>query len=180
MDEWKKSRRASRKDDDQLWGRFRAAQDVFFQARAEANAAVDAEFAANLVVKEALLEEARALLPINDLAAAKAKLDSIRGRWEDAGKVPRGDLQRIESALRQVEDAVKSAEEEQWRRSNPETKARSNSMLSQLQETIAALEADLAAAQAKGNAKQIASAQEALDARRMWLSTLEKSAADFE
>lgn len=32
MDEWKKSRRASRKDDDQLWGRFRAAQDVFFQA----------------------------------------------------------------------------------------------------------------------------------------------------
>ncbi len=28
MDEWKKSRRASRKDDDQLWGRFRAAQDV--------------------------------------------------------------------------------------------------------------------------------------------------------
>lgn len=51
---------------------------------------MDAEFAANLVVKEALLEEARALLPINDLAAAKAKLDSIRGRWEDAGKVPRG------------------------------------------------------------------------------------------
>ena len=38
----------------------------------------------------------------------------------------------------------------------------------------------VAAAQAKGNAKQIASAQEALDARRMWLSTLEKSAADFE
>lgn len=34
MDEWKKSRRASRKDDDALWSRFRASQDVFFQARA--------------------------------------------------------------------------------------------------------------------------------------------------
>ncbi|GAA1411505.1 hypothetical protein AUR04nite_01800 [Glutamicibacter uratoxydans] len=180
MDEWKKSRRASRKDDDQLWGRFRAAQDVFFQARAAANAKIDEEFAANLVVKEALLEEARALLPIQDLATAKAKLDSIRDRWEAAGKVPRGDLQRIESALRQVADAVKGAEDEQWRRSNPETKARSNSMLSQLQDTIAALEDDLKAAEAKGNAKQIAAAQEALDARRMWLSTLEKSAADFE
>jgi len=180
MDEWKKSRRASRKDDDQLWGRFRAAQDVFFQARAAENAKIDEEYSQNLVVKEALLEEARALLPIKDLSAAKAKLDSIRDRWESAGKVPRNDLQRIESALRQVEDAVKGAEDEQWRRSNPETKARSNSMLSQLQDTISALEDDLAAAQAKGNAKQIAAAQEALDARRMWLNTLEKSAADFQ
>lgn len=180
MDEWKKSRRASRKDDDQLWSRFRAAQDVFFQARAAQNAKIDEEYSQNLVVKEALLEEARALLPIKDLATAKAKLDSIRDRWEAAGKVPRNDLQRIESALRQVEDAVKGAEDEQWRRSNPETKARSNSMLSQLQDTIAALEDDLAAAQAKGNAKQIAAAQEALDARRMWLNTLEKSAADFQ
>ncbi|UTT38199.1 DUF349 domain-containing protein [Glutamicibacter mishrai] len=180
MDEWKKSRRASRKDDDQLWSRFRAAQDVFFQARAAENAKIDEEYSQNLVVKEALLEEARALLPIKDLATAKAKLDSIRDRWEAVGKVPRNDLQRIESALRQVEDAVKGAEDEQWRRSNPETKARSNSMLSQLQDTIAALEDDLAAAQAKGNAKQIAAAQEALDARRMWLNTLEKSAADFQ
>ncbi|CBT75955.1 MULTISPECIES: DUF349 domain-containing protein [Glutamicibacter] len=180
MDEWKKSRRASRKDDDQLWSRFRAAQDVFFQARAAANAKIDEEYSQNLVVKEALLEEARALLPIKDLAAAKNKLDSIRTRWEAAGKVPRNDLQRIESALRQVEDAVKGAEDEQWRRSNPETKARSNSMLSQLQDTISALEDDLEAAKAKGNAKQIAAAQEALDARRMWLSTLEKSAADFQ
>lgn len=180
MDEWKKSRRASRKDDDQLWSRFRAAQDVFFQARAAANAKVDAAYAENLVVKEALLEEARALLPIKDLAAAKGKLESIRDRWEAAGKVPRNDLQRVESALRQVEDAVKGAEDEQWRRSNPETKARSNSMLSQLQDTIAALEDDLAAAKAKGNAKQIETAQEALDARRMWLNTLEKSAADLQ
>ncbi|TAP27369.1 DUF349 domain-containing protein [Arthrobacter sp. S41] len=180
MDEWKKSRRASRKDDDQLWGRFRAAQDVFFQARTEANAKIDAEYSENLVVKEALLEEARALLPIKDLATTKTKLEKIRDRWEAAGKVPRNDLQRVESALRQVEDAVKGAEDEQWRRSNPETKARSNSMLSQLQDTISALEDDLAAAQAKGNAKQIEKAQEALDARRMWLNTLEKSAADFE
>ena len=67
MDEWKKSRRASRKDDDQLWSRFRAAQDVFFQARAAANAKIDEEYSQNLVVKEALLEEARALLPIKDL-----------------------------------------------------------------------------------------------------------------
>lgn len=180
MDEWKKSRRASRKDDDALWSRFRASQDVFFQARAAENAKVDAEYGENLIVKEALLEEARVLVPVKDLSITKQKLDSIRSRWEVAGKVPRADLQRVESALRQVEEAVKGAEEEQWRRSNPETKARSNSMLSQLQDTIAALEDDLEAAKKQGNAKRIAKAQEALEARQMWLNTLEKSAADLD
>ncbi|GAA1496511.1 DUF349 domain-containing protein [Paeniglutamicibacter kerguelensis] len=180
MDEWKSSKRASRKDDDALWARFRAAQDVFFEARQNANAAIDEEYGANLVVKEALLVEAKALLPIKDLAATKKLLESIRDRWEAAGKVPRADMQRVESSLRQVEDAVRSAEDDQWRRSNPETKARSNSMLTQLEDAIAGLEEDLAKAQAKGVESKIRSAQEALDARRLWLETLQKSAADFQ
>lgn len=180
MDEWKASKRASRKDDDALWARFRAAQDVFFEARAATNAAIDEEFGANLIVKEALLVEAKALLPIKDLAATKKLLDSIRDRWEAAGKVPRADMQRVESSLRQVEDAVRSAEDDQWRRSNPETKARSNSMLTQLEDAIAGLEADLAKAQAKGVESKIKDAQEALDARRLWLETLQKSSADFQ
>ena len=54
---------------------------------------IDQEFGANLAVKEALLAEAQALLPVNDLAAAKKSLQSIRDRWEEAGKVPRGDMQ---------------------------------------------------------------------------------------
>ena len=180
MDEWKASKRASRKDDDALWARFRAAQDVFFEARAATNAAIDEEFGANLIVKEALLVEAKALLPIKDLAATKKLLDSIRDRWEAAGKVPRADMQRVESSLRQVEDAVRSAEDDQWRRSNPETKARSNSMLTQLEDAIAGLEADLAKAQAKGVESKVKAAQEALDARRLWLETLQKSSADFQ
>lgn len=180
MDEWKSSKRASRKDDDALWARFRAAQDVFFEARAAENAAIDEEYSANLVVKEELLVEAKALLPIKDLAATKKLLESIRDRWEAAGKVPRNDMQRIESSLRQVEDAVRSAEDDQWRRSNPETKARSNSMLTQLEDAIAGLEDDLAKAQAKGVESKIKAAQEALDARRLWLETLQKSAADFQ
>ena len=179
MDEWKLSKRASRRDDDALWQRFRAAQDVFFEARKNANDAVDAEFGANLVVKEALLEEARTLVPVKDLASAQKSLNSIRDRWEAAGKVPRGDLQRVESALRQVEDAVKNAEDEQWRRSNPETKARSNSMLSQLEDAIADLEKDLEKAKAKGDARSIAKAQEALDARQAWLETVRRSASDL-
>src|SRR6185312_3869185 len=95
MDEWKASKRASRKDDDALWARFRAAQDVFFDARARANEELDQEFEANLAAKEAILAEARALLPIKDLAAAKKAFEPIRDRWEAAGKVPRSAMQRM-------------------------------------------------------------------------------------
>src|SRR5699024_613850 len=67
MDEWKAAGRASRKDDDALWARFRAAQDVFFEARQGHNEALDAEFEENLKVKLALLEEAERLVPVKDL-----------------------------------------------------------------------------------------------------------------
>jgi hypothetical protein len=179
MDDWKASKRASRKDDDALWARFRAAQDKFFAARQAANQAIDQEYSANLVVKEALVAEAQALLPITDLGAAKKALQSIRDRWEEAGKVPRGDMQRIDGGLRKVEDAVKAAEDDQWRRSNPETKARTNSALSQLETAIAGLEEDLSKAERQGDERKIADAREALEARRQWLDTLQKSAQDF-
>ncbi len=179
MDEWKASKRASRKDDDALWTRFRAAQDRFFSARKSANEAIDEEYGANLSVKEALLVEARQLLPIKDLAAAKKSFQSIRDRWEEAGKVPRGDMGRVEGKLREVEEAVKAADDEHWQRSNPETKARTNSALSQLEATIAALRDDLEAAEKAGDAKRIKTAREALDAREQWLQMLEKSAKDF-
>ena len=72
MRAWKQVPRGHRREDDKLWARFRAAQDVFFNARNEAEAAQDAVYAENLKVKEALLEEARALLPVEDIEAAKA------------------------------------------------------------------------------------------------------------
>ncbi|MET4135905.1 hypothetical protein ABIC21_002122 [Pseudarthrobacter sp. PvP090] len=179
MDEWKASPRASRKDDDALWARFRAAQDVFFTNRQAANDEIDQEYGANLVVKEALLAEANELLPIKDLAATKKALQSIRDRWEEAGKVPRADMGRVEAGLRKVEDAVRHAEDENWKRSNPETKARTNSALSQLESAIAGLRDDLAKAERAGDERKIKAAREALEAREAWLEQLEKSASEL-
>lgn len=179
MDEWKASPRASRKDDDALWARFRAAQDVFFTSRQAANEEIDQEYAANLTVKEALLVEANAILPVKDLAAAKKALQSIRDRWEEAGKVPRADMGRIEAGLRKVEDAVRHAEEEAWQRSNPETKARTNSALSQLEAAIAGLQEDLDKAEKAGDQRKIKAAREALEARQAWLDQIQRSASEL-
>jgi hypothetical protein len=178
MARWKAAGRASRADDDALWARFRAAQDAFFQARDEVNAATDREFGANLEVKEALLVEAEAIDVSRGLAAAKSALRSIQDRWEAAGKVPRGDIQRVEARLRAVEATVRDADQAEWRRTNPETRARAEGAAAQLENAIAQLEADLAKAQAGGDARKVKEAQAALDARRSWLEQVQRAAEE--
>ena len=119
MDRWRAAGRASRADDDALWERFRAAQDAFFAAKDEVAAAEDEEFRANLAVKEELLTEAEAILPVTDLEAAKAALRAVQDRWEPAGKVPRADLERVEKRMRRIEAAVREAEDKRGRRPTP-------------------------------------------------------------
>ena len=180
MTRWKSAGRANRKDDDALWARFRGAQDAFFAARDAANAEIDAEYGENLVVKEAILAEAEALLPIKDLAQAKVSLRSIQDRWEAAGKVPRGDVQRVEGRMRAVETAVRDAEQAKWTRTNPETRARAEGAAAQLEAAIVGLEEDLVKAQAKGDARKIKDAEAALAARRSWLEQVVKAAEDAQ
>ena len=176
MEEWKKAGRASRKEDDALWARFRAAQQVFFDARRAKDAATDAEYAENLKVKEALIVKAEALLPVKNVKAAKKALRPIQDAWEEAGRVPRSALRRIEGRMRAVEDAIREAENAEWRRTDPETKARAEGLAGQLEDSIAALEKDLAAATAADDAKKIAEAEAALTARRAWLEQVRRSA----
>ncbi|MDQ1571291.1 MAG: hypothetical protein QOF79_1965, partial [Actinomycetota bacterium] len=59
-----------------------------------------------------------------------------------------------------------------WQRSNPEKQARSEGLASQLHDAIARLESELADAKASGDKKKVAEAQEALDARKVWLNAL--------
>ena len=178
MAQWKSAGRANRPVDDALWARFRTAQDAFFAARDAASAATDSEYQANLVVKERLISEAEGLLPVKDLAATKSALRSIQDRWDAAGKVPRADVQRIEARLRAVEQTVRDADEHQWRRGNPETRARAEGMEAQLEQAIAGLEADLTAANAAGDARKSAEARTALEARRAWLEQVQRAARD--
>lgn len=173
MDEWKKSPRASRKDDDALWARFRAAQDVFFKARDAANAEVDREYETNLKAKEQILQDAEQHLPFKNIDTARSVMKDIRARWDEAGRVPRKDMSRMEAGFSKLERALTELENEHWRKTNPETKARTQSAVSQLEDAIAQLEADLAAAEREGDANKVAEAQEALNARKQWLEVVQ-------
>ena len=172
LDEWKAAGRAGRKQDDALWARFKAAGDVLYGAKAEVDAQENEEFTANLAAKQALLEEAEPLLGEKDARRARERLTAIQRRWDEIGKVPRDDVRPLSDRLRRIETAVKSLEDEYWRRSNPERKARSEGLASQLTAAIEKLEADLADARAAGDARRIKDAEEALAARRIWLDAI--------
>lgn len=175
MDRWKASGRASRKDDDALWARFRGAQQVFFDSRRAHEAKVDEQYAENLEAKEALAEKAEALLPVKDIEATKAQLRGIQDEWEEIGHVPSRALNRIEGRLRAVERALREAEEKEWERTDPETQARAQGMLSQLQDSITELEATLASAEAAGDTKLAKETQNALGVKKMWLEQVQQT-----
>jgi len=179
MDRWREVGRAARTDDDALWARFKAAQDAFFAAKDTVVAAETHEHKANLDVKDALLVEAEALLPVSDLESAKSALRSIQERWDRAGKVPRADMDRLDKAMRRVEQTVRDADEKRWASSNPEAAARAQSLVDQLETAVAGLRSDLAKAQASGNAKKVADATSALEAREQWLAQARAGLKEF-
>jgi hypothetical protein len=179
MTEWKSTGRARRDVEDELWARFRAAQDRFFAARNAVFGERESQLRTNADRKEALLTEAEAILPIRDLAAAKAALRRVQDRWEAIGHVPREQRERIEGRLHRVEQAVRESEEATWKRSNPEARARAQAAVTQLQESIAKLQADAEKARARGDESTAAEALEAAAARQSWLIEAEKTLAEF-
>ena len=179
MRQWKAAGPAPRDVDDALWKRFRAAQDRFFGARDAAAAEQDLEFAANAEVKEKLLAEAEALLPVTDVDAAKRAFRDIADRWDAAGKVPRERMRELEGRIRRVEQDIRGAEDAQWRRSDPEKSARADDMVSKLEAAIRQVEADLEKARATGNEKRVKELEENLASRQSFLEMAKRASADF-
>jgi hypothetical protein len=179
MRAWKEAGRASREVEADLWKRFRDAQDKFFASRSEVYSAKENELREHAVVKEALLHEAQALVPVTDVRSARTALRSIQERWESAGAIPRDMRDQLESGLRGVEEAVRRAEDAQWRRTNPEALARAQGTVAQLRATVDELESRLANAQERGDQRAIHDTEEALEARRSWLAEAERTLAEF-
>ena len=179
MTRWKAAGPAPRDVDELLWKRFRGAQDRFFMAKQAALSEQDSELRANAQAKEKLLAEAEALLPIRDAAAARASYRDILHRWSAIGRVPRDAIRPLESRLRAVENAIKAADDERWRRTNPEAKARAADTAAKLQAQIAALEERAAQAEARGDHLAAREATASADTYREWLAQAQRTASDL-
>jgi hypothetical protein len=179
MASWKEAGRADRAAEDELWKRFRAAQSTFFDARSAAMSAKDSQLRERATAKEELLAEADRLLPVTDPKTAKAAMRSIHQRWDKIGAVARDSQERLEGGLKKVDDAVRKAEDVQWRRTNPEALSRARDTIDQIRKTITTLESQLEQANEKGDEAARQRASSALATRRAWLAEAEKTLADL-
>ncbi|WP_069771894.1 DUF349 domain-containing protein [Streptomyces sp. LUP30] len=179
MAEWKAAGRAQREHEDDLWNRFRGAQDVFFAARSSVFAERDAEQTENLKLKEELAEEAEKLLPVGDLKAARASFRTINERWEAIGHVPRDARPKIEGRMHAVERAIQESEETEWRRTNPEARARAAGLTGQLQAAVDKLKGQIEQARAQGNSARADKLERELEGRQALLDQAMKGLQEF-
>jgi hypothetical protein len=163
QDQWKEAGKAG-KVEDALWARFRAAGDAIFAAKKEQDAELRVTQGENLKLKLELLVKAEAI-DVSDLAKAKNEMSQIQSQWVKVGHIPKDDIRKVEDRMKKVEKALSDAQADEWRRSDPAAKARSNSLVEQLEAAIAGLEAELA----KAPAPKKKDVQAQIDARKSWL-----------
>lgn len=179
MTNWKAAGPAPRDVDEELWRRFRGIQDTFFAAKQAAMSEQDNEFRENQQAKEALLVEGEKLLPVRDLQTARAGYRDLIERWSAIGKVPRDAMRPLETRLQAIESAVRGAEDDRWRRTNPEARARAEETAAKLQTQIATYEARATKAAARGDAKAEQEAKDGAATYREWLAQAERAVDDF-
>ncbi|MDP9241333.1 MAG: DUF349 domain-containing protein [Actinomycetota bacterium] len=171
MTQWKAAPRASREAEEDLWMRFRAAQDTFFGRRSEALAERDAASRGNRDVKEKLIVAAEQL-DLADPRAAQERLRDLQERYEKGGRVPREEAAALDDRMRDAEDRVRDAVDDRWRR----TAATSNPLLDQMREQVTKAEKRVARARAAGDERALAEAESSLARRREFLEQAERSA----
>ncbi len=162
MADWKSAGRAPREVEDELWGRFKAAQDVFFQARSASFAEQDVELRGNQTAKEEILAEAEALDPAQGRDKATKRLRELQERWEAAGKVPRDVMRSLEDRMGKVEEKFRQVSDRRF------TQASESPFVVRLREKVTELEGKLAKAEAAGRPTDELEAS--LSTQRQWLS----------
>lgn len=180
MARWKAAGPAPREVDDKLWKQFRKIQDTFFDARTAAMSELDEEFKGNLEAKVKLLDEAeKQILPISDVSSAKEQFRAFLDQFNELGKIPRDAIRRIDSRLRSLEEKVHSAEQAEWKRTDPQARERAEETVAMLQSQIDKLTADAQKAEAAGKTTDAAKARESIGTYQTWLDQARKTLDDF-
>jgi hypothetical protein len=171
MTEWKAAGRAGREVEEELWQRFKTAQDAFFSRRSEVFAARESELTANLDAKKALIAEAESLDANADPDGARKRLRSIHDRWEKIGHVPRDAKDSVEDRLAEIERGIRDATA-----AGRKVMVTESPLVIRLRESVGKLEARLGRAQAAGDDKLAGETETTLRTQREWLAQAEASA----
>lgn len=181
MTRWKAAGSAPRHEDDKLWASFRGIQDEFFSARDAAMAEQDQEFVGNQRAKEELLDEAeKTILPVKDLATARTQFRDFLAAFNEHGKVPRDAIRPLDNRVRALENAVKEAEAEEWRRTDPEARQRAADTVAMFTAQIDKLNRQADKLEAEGKEKKAKETRESIATYQSWLDQAQQALDEFK
>ncbi|MCF0205813.1 MAG: DUF349 domain-containing protein [Bacteroidales bacterium] len=104
--QWKEIGPAPKKYSDQIWGRFRAACNKFFDAKSRYYSNIEAEHQMNLDKKENLITEVKAFVPSDNQADNIEKIKAFRTRWSEIGYVASSERDRLYNEFKAAIDKI--------------------------------------------------------------------------
>lgn len=122
---WKEAPSADRNSEQELWEKFRAVCDHFFEARKAHFAGQRDEQADNEKAKKALLETVQSWSPTADREADFETLKDFARQWKEIGHVPRKVMQTLNDGFKAALDAqYAKLKMDKGQRGNAQYKAR--------------------------------------------------------
>ncbi|MCI2081653.1 MAG: DUF349 domain-containing protein [Bacteroidales bacterium] len=102
--QWKGIGPVARKYSEQIWKRFRAACDAFFEERDKHFGSQSKEYSDNLTVKKDLIRKVREYELGDDVNADAEALKEIQQQWNSVGFVPYKEKERIQREFKEAMD----------------------------------------------------------------------------
>ena len=109
---WREIGTVPKKYSDQIWQRFNAACDAFFEAKKEAGADTRSEQQENLEKKKAIIERLAAIEPGNQEGELRDQLRAAQQEWNEIGHVPFKEKDKIYKLFREQMDRLYGAASE--------------------------------------------------------------------
>lgn len=106
---WKEIGAVPKKYSDQIWQRFNAACDAFFEAKKAANADTRSEQQENLQKKQSIIERLAAIEPGDMESELREKLRAAQQEWNEIGHVPYREKDKIYKLFREQMDRLYGA-----------------------------------------------------------------------
>jgi len=134
--QWKETGSTGRKYEDDLWRRFRSAQDRFFERRNSFYEKFKSELNENLRLKEHLCESAESLTSSSNLKSAKEEIKVLQAEWKEIGHVPREYADNLWQRFRKACDEVFERAREEYECKHSEWERKQTEWRSNLQDAI--------------------------------------------
>ncbi|GAA5521705.1 DUF349 domain-containing protein [Aliifodinibius salicampi] len=102
--QWKKIGRVPKEKANEVWERYKNAQDEFYDRKYRYNPEHQSKVDSFTSKKENLIEEAESLLEADDLATAARKINKLHRRWKKVGNLPQRAEDKLWSRFKEATD----------------------------------------------------------------------------